>query len=960
MYNLKFKLRGMTKASPKAINIVHQNIQGLAGKELEVELFLLNENINVLCVTEHWLKDYQLIFNIRNFQLSSAFSRRNAIRGGSLIFVNSCKHKIKERKDVVALSIERIIELSCVELEEFIIVCVYRPPSGNFNVFESTMEDVIKKICKSKKSIVVCGDFNVNLLESCPVSVRLTSLFGSFDLNYQFLEPTRITATSATCLDNFFCNCTPQSKSILSNLSSDHCGQKITFNLKEHSQQGKISCRPVTDKRVKIFKHEVTANLTSLPFVQDDPNALYKHLFDLIKFEFDKTFTVKTYNSNNSIKFGDWATSGLHRSRVKLYDLYEQKKINNNPSFLEYIKKYSKTFRKACACAKSLFISEKIKKADNKIKATWNCINRETGKVKPRDTKFSLKIGDSILNSDVKVANAFEHFFTNIPIGTTMHLNSSSRRAEVLLKKYVPMCSDSFQFSYINCKDVLKSFKSLKMKNTCDLWDISTKIISNIIESIAPFLVVIFNSCVDEGVFPDLMKHSKVLPLFKSGSKEDPSNFRPISILPTLSKIFEKLILDQLSFHFAKNRLFHSEQYGFTRGRSTTDAGATLLKHIFGAWEESQNALGVFCDLSKAFDCVEYNTLLLKLKHYGVHADALKLIQSYLSCRIQKVNVNGSISSGSSVLMGVPQGSILGPFLFLIYINDLPFFAENFCKIVLFADDTSLIFKMDRNKNSFDDINNALSNVLKWFNTNNLQLNAKKTKCINFTLPNVKSVVSTIKLNDELLDLVESTVFLGITLDSKIQWNPHISTLAGRLSSAAYAVRKIRQLTDEKTARLVYFSYFHSVMSYGILLWGKAADIETIFILQKRAVRSIYNLGARVSLKELFKEINILTVASQFIYNCILYVRQNISFYRKHCDIHKLNTRNKNKLVIPKLRLQKVYGSFMGQGVVYYNKIPNDILILPFEKFKTHVKETLVKKGYYNVNDYVHDKNAWN
>ena len=274
-----------------------------------------------------------------------------------------------------------------------------------------------------------------------------------------------------------------------------------------------------------------------------------------------------------------------------------------------------------------------------------------------------------------------------------------------------------------------------------------------------------------------------------------------------------------------------------------------LIKHVFEAWEISRNAIGVFCDLSKAFDCVDHETLILKLSYYGVKYDALKLVLSYLRSRTQNVYINGEKSSGFPVHMGVPQGSILGPFLFLIYINDLPFFTRDLCEIVLFADDTSLIFKTDRNKNNFHDVNDTLSRVSNWFTTNNLLLNSKKTKCVMFSLPNVSNCIPDLVLNGEALEIVESTVFLGITLDSKLQWNPHIAKLENKLSATAYAVRKIRQLTDVRTARLVYFSYFHSIMSYGMLLWGKAADVETLFVLQKRAIRSIYNLEPQASLK---------------------------------------------------------------------------------------------------------------
>ncbi|CAK1600201.1 unnamed protein product [Parnassius mnemosyne] len=553
----------------------------------------------------------------------------------------------------------------------------------------------------------------------------------------------------------------------------------------------------------------------------------------------------------------------------------------------------------------------------------------------------------------------FEKYFTDIPILTTKSLNSSPAVAESLLKHNVNVCTKNFTFHKVTSKDIVKYFKTIDVKKTADLWGISVKVIASIIDTIAPHLAIIFNTSIESGVFPDLMKHSKVIPLFKSGSTLDPANFRPISVLPTLSKIFEKIVLDQMLNFFNINNLLHKNQFGFTRGRSTTDAGVELIKYIFNAWENSQDALGIFCDLSKAFDCVHHETLIRKLQHYGVRSDALKLIISYLSKRTQKVVINNMSSSGSMVQMGVPQGSILGPFLFLVYINDLPYIVGDSHDIVLFADDTSLIFKLSRQLLKYDEVNNAISKLVNWFDVNNLHLNGTKTKCMKFVTPNVKQLNTNVILNGEKLSLVDTTIFLGITLDAKLQWSPHISKLASRLSSAAYAVKKIRSLTSVETARLVYFSYFHSIMSYGILLWGHAADTEIIFVLQKRAIRAIYDLKPKESLRQKFKEINILTLASQYIYENLMYVHKNKSSFIKISDIHSVNTRNRHKLVVPVTRLHRVSNSFLGRCIRFYNKIPENIQSLACSKFKNFIKLSLYKKGYYNIKEFMDDNNPW-
>lgn len=921
-------------------------------------MFLQAKNVQVLCLTEHWLKSFEVIDSFKTFNFGSVFNRKTAIRGGSLILVSN-KLKFKERTDIVNLSIECVVELSCIELGQHIVICVYRPPSSDFSEFETVIENVLSKVFHSKKKIIICGDFNIDLLVDSTNRTRLLSLFKSFNLRNLFLEPTRITISTATCIDNVFCNCEFIDKDILNCLPSDHCGQIVTFPSVADAPLVRSQCRPVTKSKSQKFRSAILASLANSNLTSDQPNDKFDLLFKKISTAFQHHFPLKTITKGTKLAFSDWATDSIHRCRRKLYGLYEEKTHTFDEEFKQYVRAYSRIFRSVCKTAKSLFLKRRIVNSDDKIKTVWKIINEETGRNKPHNQPFALKVNDKLVNSKTEIAQIFEDFFTEIPIKTTKNLNSSPEAAESLMKDNVKICEDKFKFRTISANVIISTFKTLNMKQTEDLWGLSVKTISSIIDVVAPFLADIFNLCIESGTFPDLMKLSKVIPLFKAGDRENSNDYRPISILPVFSKIFEKVMLNQMLSHFNINKLLHNKQFGFTKGRSTTDAGVALIKNIFQAWENREDSIGVFCDLSKAFDCVDHKTLLLKLKHYGCNDLAIAMIESYLINRTQKISINNELSQGSTMKMGVPQGSILGPFLFLVYINDLPFLIEKQTDIVLFADDTSLIFKIKRNDSYLGDANNTLTNLQNWFTKNNLLLNAKKTKCIKFSLPNVKQTDDKLTLGNEKLDFVDSTVFLGIKLDSKLQWGPHIETLAGRLSSAAYAVKKIRQMTDENTARLVYFSYFHSIMAYGILLWGRAADVETIFVLQKRAIRAIYNLSNRHSLRHKFREINILTVAGQYIFDNIMYVKKNLYSLKKGCDVHDINLRRKNKLVTPHFRLSKVNNSFVGNSIRFFNKLPEDSLQLSDNKFKKYVKQHLLKKGYYKVEDYVNDKDAW-
>lgn len=944
---------------PNELIVVHQNIQGFSSKEHEIELFLIKYKIDVLCVTEHFFEKKQIIFKIQNYYIGSAYSRMFLKHGGSIILVKNSL-KSKERTDVKELSIEGIIELSCIEIEKYIIICVYRPPNSrnkqrNFTMFESKMDDALSLISKSKKTIVIAGDFNVDLLNLNSYNIRLQTLFESYNLKNIFLEPTRVINNSATCIDNIFTNEICLHHQVLNCLKSDHRGQLAVFPNCIRQTKREVTFRMTSSNKMDKFNNVLADKLTSLDSKQLRADQLYTNFFSLVNDEFKVMFPVKNLTLKTTFTFSQWATTGIYISRDRLFELYDMKSYITNLSFQNYVQKYSKIFKKVCIYAKSLHIAEKINKSDNKIKMTWKIINNETGKHKYNDKNFEIYSSQGLISDSNVVANEFETFFTNMPFQITNSLSSSPKLAECLLKNNVKKNCNEFKFRHVVPQEIVKICKTIKLKGTEDLWGISMKVVSNVIYTIAPTMACIFNKCIDEGIFPDLLKYSKIIPLFKSGDDKDPNNFRPVSILPAFSKIFEKLMLDQMSVFFEKNNIFNINQFGFTRGRSTTDASLSLIKHILEAWEDSHDAIGVFCDLSKAFDCVDHKTLLRKLKYYGIVGNALKIIESYLKGRIQKVHINGMNSEGSRLLMGVPQGSVLGPFLFLIYINDLPFIIPKHTNMVLFADDTSLIFKVKRNKQCYDDINKTLMELKNWFTVNNLVLNAKKTKCVKFSLHNVCKIQPKISIDKELLEVVDSTVFLGITIDSKLQWGNHIKNLASKLSSAAYAIRRIRRLTNMDTARLVYFAYFHSIMSYGIMVWGRAADIETIFILQKRAIRAIYNLRTRDSLKDLFKNINILTAHCQYIYEIIIYVRKNLNLFFKNSEKHSYSTRNKTKLAVPKFRLTKTKKTFLGDCIQFYNKIPLRITELPDNKFKKCVKEKLINKAYYKIRDFLND-----
>jgi hypothetical protein len=376
----------------------------------------------------------------------------------------------------------------------------------------------------------------------------------------------------------------------------------------------------------------------------------------------------------------------------------------------------------------------------------------------------------------------------------------------------------SINFRYTTTKEIEKIIKSLKTKNAQGYDEISVKILKWSAPFISSPLTYICNKSLETGCFPSRLKYSTVKPIFKTGDKHDIANFRPISLLISFSNIFEKIIATRIQEHIVQNQIVANEQYGFRSSVSTDNASYTLMHEILSAMNNKLIVGGIFCDLSKAFDCVNHRILLSKLECYGTRGTFRALIDSYLKERYQRVAIqdknNINYSNWELVKHGVPQGSILGPLLFLLYINDLPTVTAKNAKLVLYADDTSLIITSSSPAEFITKLNSVLADVHEWFKSNLLSLNFNKTTYLQFLTKNSQKLDSHITLMNSQITNSAITKFLGLTIEETLSWKCHTNHLLSRLSSACYAIRVITPLITEDTLRMIYHSYVHSLITW--------------------------------------------------------------------------------------------------------------------------------------------------
>ena len=843
--------------------ILHLNVRSLLNTEkfeaLITFLHLTGIPWDIVCISETWLNpDVEKYRNIEGYT-TFFHSRVGRTGGGAAIYIRTtCVTSTNRLKLECPTGTESVFVQCHLPCSKVIIGQVYRPPDSCPTLFNEEMLPILDSITRLSTAVIITGDFNFDLFNiSNDASVE--RFFNMF-LSYGFLPlislPTRQTATRLSLLDNIYCNnitCVGDPGVVYDDLS-DHFPIYITIKAEKPKvirQQNSITS--FNYNRVDDLRQYLRDKLHDLSHV-NDPNVACERITQSYSHGINK-YSTKFVPSRRNTPIKPWITPGILASINRKNKLFLLK--NTWPTEVNIIKyrRYRNTLAGIIREAKKMYIHNELKEAGPK--KTWSILKElTTGTPQSGKLPDTFKTSNGVLEDRRDIAEGFNTFFTGIGNELKSKIRHSNNNPLDYIPTFIGTRLDEFENTDENeVKTIVNDMRSVGGGHD----EINTRIFKSTFTAILTEIVHFMNICLQQGVFPASLKRAVIKPIYKAGDKQLFNNYRPISLLPVISKLLEKIIYIRLNRHLNINDILCDNQFGFRSGRSTYMPLVLLQDKITSAFEENSIMCGIYLDLRKAFDTVNIDILLKKLHKYGIVRSAFAMLKSYLHERTQCVQVDHDRSSFLPIQIGVPQGSILGPLLFILYINDFPQVCGQHITTFLYADDTAIFIEGKNDEELQTTLNTLMPKVAEWFITNQLSLNTDKTFYQIYT--NKRSEIEVLlQIDGAVINRAKTVKYLGIFIDEDIKWKTHIAKLQTVLSRNVGIISRVKYFLDTKHLLLLYNSLVLSHVNYCCFLYSNtySTNLNELEKLQKRAVRIVDRQPRLAHTAPIFKKLKLL------------------------------------------------------------------------------------------------------
>ena len=814
---------------------------------------------------------------------------------------------------------------------KLIVLSVYRSPSGDMDAFLGVLSRVFARVRVDADDIILAGDINFHFQDPRDAgALMLTGFLSEYGLTSNFSEATRF----HNCLDTVFTNVAEVPRSRVVDVTfSDHKGVVTSICIpRERTSISTVrEVRPITQRGLNIFYQLVReADLPGAVAERADVNDAARHFIAVLSDIGYQTFPKKQIRTSNSNALDIcWFTPQLKTMRDHIRELSSLYHLTADACISHNLRHLRRDYRAAIVDAKRSANDRYIRDHRRSASSIWKVIRGNAS-------------GASMAHSSRDLtADEFNAFFLSASDGLLSRGDACDplsltpwTDAEVARGRY-------FSFRPASEVEMRAAVSKLKSSKALDYFGLNAIMVKKIINIIITPMTNLFNRCVAVGRFPDILKIACVTPVYKKGNIDSATNYRPISILPVIGKVFERLLGAQLMMYLEECQHLEDGQHGFRAGRSTSTAICALIGRVVDSFERQEYCEVSFLDLSKAFDCVSHEVLLRKLYMFNLLPSACALVSSYLSNRRQCVRYGSEVSGLGAITVGVPQGSVLGPLLFLLYINDFSRLLDH-GDTLMYADDTTVFSAGASNDHAVRARAERMSVAKKWYGANSLMLNDSKTLHVMYTL----------RRNPDPRQCVK---FLGIHVDTELTWRPHCEVLCRRLSSSAYALRRLSESVSRDVVRVAYFALFQSHLCYGLLAWGHAASCERVFSVQRRVVRVLDGIAYRDDCRQSFIGLRLLTLPCLYIFECIKYVLNNNDrlSYRYHNDVHNYNTRGSSNIRLDSLRLTRARNATNYYGIKLYNAMDVGVRSLPIKALLKLLKTYLLDKAFYRIDDFL-------